>query len=114
MSKTTTAYIYKITNKINGKAYIGFTSRSVEERLQEHRRAFGNKILYKAIRKYGWDNFTKEVIFESWDPKWCLNEIETFFIKIFDTYHNGYNMTFGGEGTLGYEKVVSEKTKSIL
>lgn len=61
--------IYKITNQVNGKCYIGQTIKSAEERWKEHRQhAFGthpndqNKALYRAIRKYGLDNFTFEVV----------------------------------------------------
>ena len=61
--------IYKITNIINNKSYIGQTIKTAEERWKEHKaHAFGshpndqNKTLYKAIRKYGVENFTFEVL----------------------------------------------------
>lgn len=53
-------YIYKITNKINGKVYIGKTTKTVQERWKEHLRESRterseNRPLYRAIRKYGVD-----------------------------------------------------------
>ena len=61
--------IYKITNLINNKCYIGQTIKTAEQRWKEHQsHAFGshpndqNKTLYKAIRKYGLENFTFEVL----------------------------------------------------
>lgn len=53
-------YIYKITNKINNKVYIGQTSKTIEERFQRHlslARQKVNRYLYDAINYYGKDNF---------------------------------------------------------
>ncbi len=90
-------YIYKITNKINGKSYIGQTT-DYKRRFSEHR-AKGynteeNKLLYYAFDKYGIDNFTFEVI-EDKTPNY--NEREKYWIQYYDSYENGYNMTLGGE-----------------
>ena len=54
-------YIYKIVNNLNQKIYIGKTNRSIEERFKEHIRKANQNIdrpLYRAIRKYGIENFT--------------------------------------------------------
>ncbi len=90
-------YIYKITNKINGKSYIGQTT-DYKRRFSEHK-AKGynneeNKLLYYAFDKYGIDNFTFEVI-EDKTPNY--NEREKYWIQYYDSYENGYNMTLGGE-----------------
>lgn len=99
--------IYKITNKINNKVYIGF-SNNVARRWNEHiKGAVVNKYnypLHKAIRKYGEFNFTIEVILESKDGKYLLEEMEPYFIKKYDSFgKNGYNLTEGGEGIIGYK-----------
>lgn len=97
-------YIYKITNKVNGKVYIGKTVNTVEQRWKEHicesklNRA-KNRPLYRAINKYGVDNFYIEVIEESKEnnPQF-LNERECYWIEYYGSFKNGYNATIGGDG----------------
>ena len=93
--------IYKITNKINYKVYIG-QSINIEERWKQHKIYYSNKNLkeyntkfYKAIRKYGIENFDFEVIEEC--PIELLNEREKYWIYIFDSFNLGYNSTIGGQ-----------------
>lgn len=103
--------IYKATNKTNGKVYIGFDS-NWPKRFHVHRHRCGYKDytssnFYNAIRKYGWENFTWEIIYQSPDGEHCKNVMENFFIKEYRSYIgfddcNGYNMTLGGDGTFGY------------
>lgn len=94
-------YIYQITNKINGKIYIGKTLRTIEERWKEHcieyNKARSNKRpLYDAMLKYGVDNFEiieiEEVNAEN------LNDREVYWIEILGSFKNGYNTTRGGDG----------------
>lgn len=111
-----TGYIYKITNTINDKIYIGKTI-NLEKRWYQHRRMKENKVLYKAFDKYGIENFTfEEVVNIKSEDKETLNFIldilETFYIKKFDSYNKGYNCTLGGEGTVG--RVVSEENRINL
>lgn len=91
--------IYKITNQVNNKCYIG-QSICIEKRWKEHiyeaEKGDKNYKLYLAIRKYGIDNFTFEVIEECSEKD--LNEKEIFYIKKYDSYLNGYNSTLGGQG----------------
>ena len=91
-------FIYKITNKINNKVYIGKTIRSLDVRFKEHLRdsAIKDSKLYRAIRKYGKENFSIELIEEVEEES--LSERERFWIKENDSYYHGYNSTFGGEG----------------
>lgn len=93
-------YIYKITNQINGKSYIGKTERSIEVRWQEHLRhtkELAERLpLYKAMNKYGLENFKIEQIEECDND--VLDDREIFWIKQYGTYGNGYNCTGGGEG----------------
>lgn len=94
------AYIYKITNNINGKMYIGKTEKiNPKGRWKEHLRDARNpnrnhRALYRAINKYGSDNFSFEIIEETLSPE----EREIYYIAHYNTYHNGYNETLGGDG----------------
>lgn len=104
-------YIYKITNKLNNKCYIGKTERTIEERWQEHCRPSRQKLnlpLYKAFAKYGIENFTVEEI-EQCDTS-LLDEREIYWISYFNSYgENGYNCTGGGEGGIKtYEEDIDE------
>lgn len=95
------AYIYKITNQINQKIYIGKTEqRNPEKRWKEHIREANkqrsqHRALYRAINKYGIENFEFSIVEETIEP----NEREKYYIKLYDSYHNGYNETLGGDGT---------------
>lgn len=91
--------IYKITNDINGKSYIG-QSINFQERKRQHFdektwAKYPNIALYKAMKKYGKENFSIKVIDEV--PDYMLNCKEQYYIQMFDTYRNGYNMTLGGD-----------------
>lgn len=98
--------IYKITNLINGKQYIGQTSKLyINNRWCEHKNNARNgksSYLYNAIRKYGEDNFEFKVILKH-IPICKLNFYEQLLIRKFNTKNpNGYNLTDGGEGTRGF------------
>ena len=93
-------FIYKITNKVNGKSYIGQTIQSVKERFYQHcatkcSQAVLNMVIHKAITKYGKSNFTIEVIEEVESAN--LNDRERYWIRYYDSYNNGYNSTEGGQ-----------------
>lgn len=94
--------IYCIENKINGKKYVGQTIRDLEDRINAHfynsNKRDLNMAITKAIKKYGIDNF-KWYILEDGIPKELLNEKEVYYIKDYDTYFNGYNLTIGGRYT---------------
>ncbi len=116
---TKTYKIYKCVNNINGKVYIGYTHKSLEKRIIEHKSSSKNGsyyLLHKALQKYGLDNFSWEIIFESEDKKYVLEEMECFFINeyksFFETGH-GYNMTHGGQGGMT-DKKHSEETKEKM
>jgi group I intron endonuclease len=96
--------IYKVTNKINGKIYIGFDSNWPTRKYQHKSRSKKNKTykLYQAIRKYGWDNFDWEIIYQSFDALHTLKVMEPHFIKEYNSFNFGYNMTEGGDGTPGH------------
>ena len=94
--------IYKITNLINNKVYIG-QSKNIKKRWNSHRsRAFNSNapdyenVLYRSIRKYGLENFTFEVI-ENCSMK-ELNERENFWINYYRSNNSdfGYNISLNG------------------
>ena len=96
------AYIYKITNDLNGKIYIGKTLKTPESRWQEHVRdsktdRCANRPLYKAFQKYGVENFSLETLEECKVEN--VNEREKHWIEVFGSFKNGYNATVGGDGT---------------
>ncbi len=96
-----TGVIYKITNTLNGKFYIGKTKQKLSRRITQHKydSKKGSLGLGAAIRKYGWENFTVEVIETC--PIDKLNEREIFFIAELNSKSpNGYNLTDGGDGTV--------------
>ena len=88
--------IYKITNKVNGKSYIGQTRYTIEFRWKQHQHKKDNTYFHNAIKKYGIENFSIEILEE------CnindLNSREIFYIAKYDTFNNGYNLTIGGDG----------------
>lgn len=96
--------IYKITNKINGHAYIG-QSVQIEKRWAAHKEKINSDKekdypLYRAFKKYGLDNFSFEIIEECQESD--LNDREIYWIDYYDTFKNGYNQTVGGSGTRKY------------
>ena len=106
-------FIYKVTNKVNGKLYIGLTTLTIEKRLALHfaeaKANKDNRPFYNAIRKYGQDNFQIELI-EEVDNE-LLAQREQFWIKELHTYVNdkeskGYNATLGGDGVIHYDYAV--------
>lgn len=99
-------YIYCISNKINSHQYVGKTIRNINERFLEHCRdsqkeRTENRPLYKAMRKYGIENFYVQLLEEVELER--LDEKEKFWIKKLDTYKNGYNATIGGDGKILYD-----------
>lgn len=93
--------IYKITNTINGKSYIG-QSIDISLRWEKHKyEAYNsnqksyNFPLNRAIRKYNIENFTLDIIEEC--PKELLDEREKYWINYYGTFYEGYNATQGGD-----------------
>lgn len=104
--------IYKITNQINGKCYIG-QSVDIEKRWHQHKRrslVLGSteydSYFHRAIRKYGLENFSFEVLEECLKEE--LNEKETFYVSRYSSnqVESGYNLTAGGDS-------VSQKSKKL-
>lgn len=99
-------YIYLITNTITGHQYVGQTSLTIEKRWKRHCdcvrwNEHPDLPLYVAMKKYGVEKFIVSQIEECDDS--LLNEREVYWIKQYDTYHNGYNATIGGEFVRKYD-----------
>lgn len=103
--------IYKITNKINGKIYIGQTIRSIQARWNDHCKRSSNYPLSRAIKKYGKDNFIVEEI-DTADSIDELNVKESYWIYYYKSYNSkfGYNLEFGGNKN----KKVTKKTRNKI
>lgn len=92
-------YVYKITNSVNGKAYIGISIHEpTQGRIKHHLSGHGNQCIADAIKKYGQDAFVYEVleadVFDEFLP-----DLEIAYIAEFNTVvPNGYNLTHGGDG----------------
>lgn len=97
-----------------GKKYIGQTIYE-DKRKSQHKydcdRGVNNKF-YRAVRKYGWNNFIYGIV-ESYDVT-ILNEQEVFYIRKYDTYQNGYNSTVGGEGVRGFSPSYETRQKQSV
>lgn len=114
------ATIYKAINKNTGKIYIGFDSKWPRRKYNHETDAYKinhnayNTIFHNSIRKHGIDSFEWEIVFQSPDLKYTLNHMEEYFIKYYNSHHldNGYNMSFGGQGSLG--RIVSAETRKKL
>lgn len=89
--------IYKVTNKVNGKSYIGQTRYTLEFRWRQHLHKKDKTYFHNAIRKYGAENFSAEILEEC--PYSNLNEREIFYIAKYETFKKGYNLTIGGDGS---------------
>jgi len=107
-------YVYKITNTVNGKAYIGFSIHEPEKRrIRQHLSGQGNRIIAKAVKKYGKDAFVCEVleanVFDEFLP-----DLEVAYIAKHNTVApHGYNLDSGGGGIPSEEtrKKISESRK---
>lgn len=112
--------IYKITNDINGKVYIGKTSLSIDKRFKQHvldsnKNRCNKRPLYDAMNKYGVENFHIEVIEENISDE-DINDKEIYYIRKYNSYigfnnTNGYNATLGGDSRK-YKNIDIEKISS--
>jgi group I intron endonuclease len=105
--------IYRFVNSINGKVYVGYT-KDFTKRLKKHKQSSKqpNTKFYKAIDKHGWDNFVCDILYQSLDVD-HIKQMEIHFISEHNSYHEGYNSTFGGEGKTGAVSSTTRKKQSI-
>jgi group I intron endonuclease len=106
--------VYKHTSP-NGKVYIGITKKKPEHRWNNGKGYKGNIYFYNAILKYGWDNFTHEVLFSN-QTKEAACEIEKNLIAKYDSTNkaNGYNITIGGNIPHNYGKHLKKETREKI
>ncbi len=114
--------IYKITNEVNGKVYIGQTTKKNGFKGRYPRKGSGiervlayletakkydignwNKHLHNSIKKYGIDRFKVSEVIDVAFSREELNIKENFWINYYDSFKNGYNRNLGGDGSSGYE-----------
>ncbi|MBQ3444926.1 MAG: helix-turn-helix domain-containing protein [Selenomonadaceae bacterium] len=104
-------HIYKITNRLNGKIYVGQTRQPIEKRFLQHSKA--DSPLGQAIRDCGIENFTIEVIEECTTPDTAQQQ-EMFWVKALNCrVPNGYNRSAGGEGTFSSKPKPTTPPKKI-
>ena len=112
--------IYKITNSTNNKVYIGWTSRDPSTRFEEHQKT--NKPKYQdrsavsyAIEKYGVDNFTFDIVYQSYDYEHSRT-IEAYFIAENNSLVEqwGYNLDMGGTGHKRTESTTEKHREKML
>lgn len=95
--------VYKHTNTVNNKCYIGITSQQPKSRwLNGYGYSKTQPKFYNAIKKYGWDNFKHEILFENLTLEEA-NKKEIELIAFYDSCENGYNISTGGLGNPGHE-----------
>lgn len=99
----------------NNKYYIGITSQNVEYRWNRGNGYKGQKLVYAAINKYGWDNITSKIL-QTGLTKTKAIEYEKFYISKYKSNkpEYGYNLTEGGEGHSGYSPSLESRQKNRL
>ena len=104
-------YIYKTTNLINGKIYVG---QHKAANFDKYYKGSG-QLLTRAFKKYGKSNFTCEILATA-ETKEELNTLEVYWIAELNTRDTsiGYNITEGGEGTVGYIHTAEARTKMSM
>lgn len=109
-------FIYKITNILNGKVYIGETCTSIEDRFKRHYEQGSNCTkLKRAFNKYGIDNFEVSEIDHAHSQAEAF-EKETFWIKHYDSVNNGYNIIYTNKEPVNKKpkKVFCYETNEVL
>ncbi len=105
--------VYKHTNLVNGKIYIGITSKKPEQRWSNGNGYWSNRHFYNAIKKYDWNKGFSHEILESGLLEEEAKQKEIEYIAKFNSLApNGYNQTIGGEGCRGW-KMTEEQRRAI-
>lgn len=104
--------VYLIENIINGKVYVGWTSQSLNKRLQQHSRS--TRVIGKAIKHHGIDSFVIKEL-ESFDTRESALKSEIYWVDFYkaNTYNLGYNCTCGGDDSPRTRNVDVYKTNEF-
>lgn len=106
--------VYKHTNKINGKVYVGITSTDIVKRAGKNGNGYRKNVLfYRAIEKYGWDNFEHDVLLSNLTLNDAVDS-EAYYINKYNSANPlfGYNISVGGEsGNTGCRMSDEEREK---
>lgn len=106
-------YVYLITNKINGKQYVGKTTETIRTRFNNHYAKRKNSYIGRAINKYGKENFTHQELAVANNKK-ELKFLEELYISWFETLTpNGYNLMKISGGFEKHSRETKEKLKII-
>ena len=108
-------WIYKITNKINGKSYIGQASDPYNRWAKHLSRAKNGSqmfAIHHAMKKYGVENFDFDVIDETTKEK--VDDLEKHYIREYNSYEDGYNLTEGGMVSVITEETKKKMSKALL
>lgn len=101
-------YIYIHTNKKNNKSYVGQTRQKLNQRWRYGEGYKREPKFYNAIKKYGWDNFEHKIL-AICDTQEEANELEELFIKKYNSYIEGYNLTEGGYNNPSFYPEIRQK-----
>lgn len=109
-------YIYKITNDVNDKIYIGQTKRTLSKRWYEHKlyakQPDSNNKLYLAMKEIGIDHFKIDPIEEVYGVE-DRNQREVYWIEFYNSFNDGYNSTRGG-GCVDWENASTLEKKDLI
>lgn len=110
--------IYRVTCSVNLKQYVGWTTRKPEQRFREHMTnpdPKGKMILASTVKKYGSENFTLDVLYQSWDYDHS-REMEGHFIRECHSLvtEHGYNVDFGGKGHKRSPSTIEKHRKKMI
>lgn len=103
--------VYKHTNKINNKVYVGITKRSLHSRMQDG--YTGSSKFNNAIKKYGWNNFTSEILEKDLTLQEACDK-EKYYINKYDSINNGYNLSEGGIYGIHNKSTKDEMSKRMI
>lgn len=98
----------------SNKVYIGITSKTLKLRCGKNGYCYkDSKKFYNAIKKYGWDNFKHNILLEN-QPESAAKYAEKYLIRWYKMHKMSYNITDGGEGTLGLSHSMSQELREKL
>ena len=106
--------VYIHQNKINKKVYVGLTKQKCKDRWRHDGVGYKSQIkFYRAIQKYGWDNFDHIILFTNLTEQEA-SEKEKELIQFYDSYKNGYNADLGGSTTNHSPETLEKMRQSML